>query len=681
MSEVYTVAKYWAVLIGINFYAEKPLKGCVRDVENVKQYLKAGSTPVTVVALTASTPPDQDPHHPPEQPNLWPTYENVISNLTNLTKEAKPGDSVYIHYCGHGTRILANSSEYNNKGTGDLALVLFDDVNGSRYLRGQELASQLNKMVKNGLWVTLVLDCCFSGSVVRHSNLNGGGIRAIDYDPAIDAAYPSTLSTGIEDQINNSSLRDARILPKWLIDPNGYTIFTACGPHEIARELEFEGGGRNGALSYFLLRALTSLKTKGVEITHQSLYQHLRIRFHAEWPQQNPMRYGNKNRSFFGELRLGPDMAFISVFRIPRDGPVYLGAGYAHGVHEGDEYALYPLNKPENVSNDAEQDSTRAKVSAVRGLTSDLVQLDPISAMSRVKTGWKAKPLTHLSPQKLPVQLKPSLGDPSQWITAAKQRRFLHISAEEVEGQPFLFSVERNERSEYEILDGLRQKVTSLPAIPSDRDGALDSVLDLLQHLAAFKYIEGIENRIPTASFTNSFEINLSDRNGKDLEAGDILNVSHEDELSLTVQNFGDKPLYVAIFDLGPSWQIASLTCEDGGGEYMVVPSKNDRGDAGKIEVEWEMIVPDSFRKRGQEQCEDVIKVFVTSKPTSFAPLVLPKIPISAENVDRSVRGVHNQLSEFLSGLATPLRGTKDDSLDEQWVTWNFIIRTSSLDQ
>jgi hypothetical protein len=86
MSEVYTVAKYWAVLIGINFYAEEPLKGCVRDVENVEQYLKAGSTPVTVVALTASTPPDQDPHHPPEQPNLWPTYENVISNLTNLTK-------------------------------------------------------------------------------------------------------------------------------------------------------------------------------------------------------------------------------------------------------------------------------------------------------------------------------------------------------------------------------------------------------------------------------------------------------------------------------------------------------------------------------------------------------------------------------------------------------------------
>jgi hypothetical protein len=45
MNEVDAMATYWAVLIGINFY-EKPLKGCVRDMESIKQYLEAGSTPV-----------------------------------------------------------------------------------------------------------------------------------------------------------------------------------------------------------------------------------------------------------------------------------------------------------------------------------------------------------------------------------------------------------------------------------------------------------------------------------------------------------------------------------------------------------------------------------------------------------------------------------------------------------
>jgi hypothetical protein len=407
----------------------------------------------------------------------------------------------------------------------------------------------------------------------------------------------------------------------------------------------------------------------------------LRVRFHVSWPQQNPMRYGNKKMCFFGKLRSGPDMAFISVFRTQMDDRLCLGAGYVHGVYKDDEYVVYPLDSSEDISNDAEQASIKVRVDAVRGLTSDLVGIDQMSITSHVKTGWKARPLTRLSPQKVLVRLMASVDNQSQWIAAAKERRFLHLSPEDVEGQPCLFNVTRNERNEYEILDVSRQKITSLPTIPLDRKRALDCVVDLLEHLATFKYIEGIDNRIPTASFEKSFTIHLSDRIGSDCGAAGLLDVNHADELSLTVQNLSDKPLYVAIFDLGPSWQIASLICEDGGGDYIVVPPKNDMiGNTGKTKIEWAMIVPDSFWKQGQNHCEDVMKVFVTNKPTSFAPLVLSKIPISVENVDRSVRGDHNQLSKFLSGLATPFRGAEDDIPDEEWVTRNFVIRTHRHD-
>jgi hypothetical protein len=87
--------------------------------------------------------------------------------------------------------------------------------------------------------------------------------------------------------------------------------------------------------------------------------------------------------------------------------------------------------------------------------------------------------------------------NPSEWIAGAKRRRYLYISVENAEDQPCLFNVERNE---YEILDASCHEITSLPKIPSDRKWALDSALDLLEHLATFKYIEGIENRIPTIS-------------------------------------------------------------------------------------------------------------------------------------------------------------------------------------
>jgi hypothetical protein len=667
MSEVDTVTNHWAVLIGISFYVEDSLKGCVRDVKKIKEYLEARSTPVNIVTFTASAPEDPNSHHPAETPDSWPTFENVTSSLARITTEAKSGDLVYIHYSGHGTQTPSTSSEYSDKDTGDLALVLFDDILGSRYLKGLDLAYLLNEMVKKGLLVTLVLDCCFSGSVVRHGDPKDAGIRAVNYDYAVDAAYPQKLRTSPDHQVG-SPQRDAHMLPKWLVDPDGYTILTACGPHEKAHELEFEGGERNGALSYFLVRALTSLRESDVEITHQSLYQHLRIKFHAYWPRQNPMRYGNKNFSFFGKLISEPKMFSISVFRTLENDRLCLEAGDAHGVCKDDEYAIYPLDLSEDISNIAKYDPVKVRVDTVRGLTSDLVGIEPTSITSQIKTGWKARPLTSLSPRKILVRLMAHVGNQAQWIAAAKQRRFLHLSTEDVGGQPCLFNVKCNEGNEYEILDESDQKIISLPTIPLDREGALDRVVEILEHLAAFKYFEGIENRISKAPFEHSFTIHLSDAIGHDLEAAGFLNVNEDDVLSLTVKNLSDKPLYLAIFDLGPSWQIDNLLCQLGGCGFEVVPPKNERY-SGKKEIKWTMVVPESFRSQGQYECEDIIKVFVTSRPISFAPLLLPKI------MGESVRGDYNQLSKFLSGLATPFRG-EDDTPDEEWATRNFLIRT-----
>lgn len=110
---------------------------------------------------------------------------------------AKGGDFVYIHYSGHGTRLPSG-----------LALVLLsEDGRGSRYLRGRNLASDLHNMVKKGLRVTLVLDCCFSGSVVRNSDWHGFEVRCIDYNPTVDDVSLQEHSASLFDVA--STLRDS----------------------------------------------------------------------------------------------------------------------------------------------------------------------------------------------------------------------------------------------------------------------------------------------------------------------------------------------------------------------------------------------------------------------------------------------------------------------------------------
>ncbi|KAK0717750.1 caspase domain-containing protein [Lasiosphaeria miniovina] len=651
---------HWAVLIGIDFYVgERCLQGSVRDVETAKQYLEAGPTPVDIAILTATTPSDPGSRHPTEGPVLWPTYDNVLAKLKRVLEKAKGGDFVYIHYSGHGTR--RKGDEFTHP-TGNLAFVLFDDKYGSRYLRGETLAKCLREMVEQKLLVTLVLDCCHSGSVLRAGRVQGADIRAIDYNPAVDATSPQDPDPFGPD----SAIRGAQmLLQPWFINPDGdrYTILTACGPHERAWELKTEGGERRGALSYFLVEALSALRKSGVALTHQSLYQHLQTKFHASWPQQTPMRYGKQNLSFFGGLCIAPSVGFTSVYRA--DGArLCLSAGEAHGVHQGDEYLAYPFDTPEDGTGGA---SVLLRVETVHCLTSDVVGVEETTAAAaQIRTGWKARPMTQLSSRKTRVRLMASAASQLQRTEAVKQQRFLHLCTEGEDTEPCIFHVAVNEHNEYEILDGSLERIASLPAISLDIPGASNHVMDTLQHIATFKFFEGIENQIPNASFENSFTLSPLDG----AEASSIFKVKHGDTWGFRVENRGDRPLYLAIFDFTPSWQITNLVSQASDGTTLVVQPKDEDG-AGKEEVRLKMEVPPLFQG-GQRQCEDIIKVFITSKQTSFPSMVLPKLPVHGRSRKKATRGKDDQLLTFLSELTTPFRGR--DHAQEEWFIEDYPL-------
>ncbi|KAK3386536.1 caspase domain-containing protein [Podospora didyma] len=658
---------HWAVLIGINFYVGgRCLQGSVRDVETVKQYLEAGLTPVDIATLTATTPSDPSSRRPIEEAALWPTRENVIRKLKRVLEKAKQGDFVYIHYSGHGTR---SSDERSTYPAGNLAFVLFeDDEHGCSYLYGRTLANCLCRMVEEGLIVTVVLDCCHSGSVLRAGSVQGADIRSIDYNPAVDAASPQDL----DPFDSNSSLRDAQIpLDQWLVNPNGYTILAACAPHEKAWELKTEGGERRGALSYFLVEALSALRKSYVEVSHQSLFQHLHTRFHASWPQQTPMRYGNKNLSFFGKLIVAPSNGFASVYRT-ESGHLSLSAGEAHGVHKGDEYVVYPFDMPADVASRTSGASVLVRVETIRCLTSDVVGVEPAAPeASQVETGWKAKPVTQFSPRKTSVRLTAGAFSQLQWTEAARRQRFLHVCTEDEDAEPCIFYVALSEHDEYEILDGLLEKIVSLPAIPRDMSGASDRVMDVLQHVATFKFFEAVENRMPNASFETSFNLDPIGRAG----ASGVFDVRHGDTWGFRIKNCGVYPLYLAIFNFTPTWRITNLVSQAGGDDAVVVRSEGEEG-SGEEEIRLRMEVPEPLRNRGLRRCTDIVKVFITNKPTSFPSMVLPELSPYDGSPNRATRERDHQLLRFLAELTTPFRDR--DHAHEEWFTRNFTIYTAT---
>lgn len=657
MADISSLRKHWAILIGLDYYENgEHLQGSVRDVLKLEEYLMASCDPLDIATLTATAPL--------EKRESWPTRGNVIRTLKRVLESASPGDFVYIHYSGHGTRKRCNDQLAHQ--LGNLALVLVEnDPPGESYFEGKMLANCLNKMVRNGLLVTVVLDCCFSGSVLRTSNIRGIGIRSIDYDPAIEAATPPEHEDFFGSRDADYPLRDSTLQDQWLVNPDGYTILSACGPHEFAHELELSAGERRGALSYFLTEALFALKRRGVDITHESLYEHMRIRFHASWPRQTPMRYGNKSFSFFGVPTTASSTPFVHVYA--KGNSLCLDAGEAHGVHAGDTYTLHAPEWLRDAVSQVDNTSVTARVDAVRCLTSDLADIEPATARQKISTGWRAKPLTSLSQRKISVRLPASVYDQIHQARAPEDQCYLHFCTSDDDGEACMFNVAFDGQGRYDILDGCGGAIANLPAIPANVQGADQQLMDTLQHLANFKYAEGIENRIPDVSFETLFTL-VSSISGRELGNSSVFDIEHGGTWQLEIENKGETALYFTLFDFTPSWKIHNLLSASGHNGFWVLEPKS------KEVLPLIMEVPEFLQSEGTGCCEDILKVFITSRAASFPSMVLPELPLYGSHH----RGQPHEAGDGLLALIRGLTGSvrDHDAGHERWATRSFIIRT-----
>ncbi|KAF3064948.1 Metacaspase-1 [Daldinia childiae] len=656
--------KHWAVLIGIDFYKSGDhLNGCVNDVTAIKHHLESGPNPTDISVLTATTPSTSTPLGPLEHPDCLPTKENVVKKLKGVLDYATPGDFVYIHYSGHGTKIETQLDLRIEK---HLALVLFDDNNhGIYYLRGTALANILDKFVKKGLLVTLGLDCCFSGSVLRTDDIRGTAIRSIDYDPSTEDPVSGEHYANLMDICNSdTAFRDSTLLSdRWIKNPEGYTILSACGPQELAHELKMiDTGRRRGALSYFLIEALCALRTHRIEITSESLYEQLRVNFRASWPQQTPMRYGNRKLSFFGRPITEPNVPTIHAYF--RKGILYLDAGEAHGVHAGYQYALYPLDSIEDVTSQPEETSIIAQVRTVNALVSTL---EPSTTLQKVQTGWKAKLITSVLHRATPIRLLSSVYSQIQ-RNKALEHQYMHICASDDDTEACMFNVLLNDRKEFEILNGSLQKIHNLPTIPLSTQGSEHKLMNILEHIAQFKYAEAIGNKMPNSSFEHSFSLR-SYVGTNEKSRSSVLQVQHGGNWHLVIENRSQAPLYLAIFDFTPSWKIENILSAAGDGGFLVI-------DGGKTkDLPIDMEIPGFLLSQGRKSCEEVLKVFLTTKPTNFPSMILSEIPLDSAFYRGQVYESHDTLSAFIERLTTTFRG--QDPGQEAWTTQNFIITTT----
>eukprot|EP01023_Acetabularia_acetabulum_P068888 TRINITY_DN9846_c0_g2_i5.p1 TRINITY_DN9846_c0_g2~~TRINITY_DN9846_c0_g2_i5.p1 ORF type:complete len:290 (+),score=75.70 TRINITY_DN9846_c0_g2_i5:196-1065(+) len=161
-----------ALLVGCNYPGtNNSLRGCVNDVKNMKSLLMEdfGFEEDNFTVLI-----DTDDSY--EQP----TGGHIKANLSKLVKESQDGDILFFHFSGHGTQVPGDpdQDEPDAKDEAivptDMNLILDDDM--------RVILKELDPGVK----FTMIADCCHSGGMLDHTQVEisgdkgGGGAASGD---------------------------------------------------------------------------------------------------------------------------------------------------------------------------------------------------------------------------------------------------------------------------------------------------------------------------------------------------------------------------------------------------------------------------------------------------------------------------------------------------------------------
>jgi hypothetical protein len=680
--------KRWAILIGVNFYpgAQQRLEGAVNDVDDIHSYLERYYGPITTFKITADAPGNPSQTTPKGSPSSWPTYTNVIDAITKVTQSADSGDLVYLHYSGHGTLKPTAAQGYRNDDGSDAALVLLNPGIGHdvRYLRGIDLASLFDTMMAKGISLVVTLDCCHSGAVTRGEKSR---IRGVPWDYHTDALFPPEQTYRPTPRPGNRGCRSASVERHWLVKPDQYTLFAACGSNEIARECEGKDGRPHGALSYFLFQALSFASRNRQVINLGNMYDYICARLHVPLPHQHPKLLGTRDAAFMGTTttETSPNISVLSTLS---DQKVILDIGLVHGASAGDEYALSPAAwmdpKPAN-----QRQEIICRITSALALQSE-AEIQGRYHIRKAQSGWHATLHRHSNPKAL-VFLYPGV-DPA-WKKTIDQSSWLQTTNQiAVTAALPSFQAQSTTDGNFEILDAMSNPMPHVPTVPMASTNALHLILVILEHLVKFSNIEALGNQwcmnLRPGNNERMTDIHAGDLSDKDFNIeltpvdgalnniGNTLVVQNGAKVAVKFSNHTEKPLYLTVLNLQPLRRIAKIYPSRDGGNSREI-NRKDHNFKGNISFKMKMSVPETVMAAGGTQSEDVLKFIVTTEPKSFQAFELPEL--SAERLSEAKRDQGNSLLSLLLDFNEPGKCARRQRSGERKVQiafQNFTVRT-----
>ncbi|VDC25227.1 caspase family protein [Pseudogemmobacter humi] len=343
----------YALLIGASDYQNIDkrwsLKGPKNDMELVSTWLLEQSpVPFAPENVTVLTDGREDAD--------TATLANIRAAVADLTAKVGPGDFVYLHLAGHGTRAPALDPETEPDGLDELFLPVdigtWNNQIGTveNALVDDEIGAMLDGLRMKGADIWIVFDSCHSGTATRALETDDEVVmRQLDpsalgiTEEMLDAASDGAASRGVggEDPRVSESvsfLPETPATPAGDVTPGSLVAFYAAQSTEMTPEMRLPRGKpdrkNQGVFTFTLFETLAEYPGATYGQVAQEVLRKYSTRNLAK---TTPLFEGDLDRVVFGgepgeRVSQWPAAVTESGFT--------LNAGTLHGLAEGTELAV-----------------------------------------------------------------------------------------------------------------------------------------------------------------------------------------------------------------------------------------------------------------------------------------------------------------------------------------------------
>lgn len=673
-----------ALLIGINKYSNLPphyqLSGCTNDIEIMARILEEnfGFPESNIKKLR-----DEEA-----------TREGILAALGALTERIAENDIAVIHYSGHGSQI--RDREGDEPDGWDETIVPNDSGRGSypnRDITDDEIYVWLLELTEKTPHVTLIFDCCNSGTISRDAF--GTKSRWVEPDMRpVEELPPSPVL-----KMMKASSRD--VGPSgWLPLSRRYVLIAGCRDNESSYEHIVQESGKvsHGAMTYFLSRELTKAHPGA---TYRDIFERVSVNVTAHYPNQHPQLEGARDRELFGICDNQPTH-FISIRERSGD-TIILRAGAAHGMTVHSKWAVYPPGT-KHITNDTHRLGL-VEITQVNAVTS-YARISREGQNGIIEVNCRAFEEEHFYGH---MKLKIEIRAPGKYRDAS-----IKLS-ERIRRSALLSPVEAGEiadvcaciiapRSRVRAGDPVLQlKAVDKPVwavvgqdgrllmpIHEIDDASVVSILcDNLEKVARYRQAIVLTNPDEESLLKGKVDFILKRKNADGTwetaqpdNAGGYIIFEEGEHISCEVINHHNSPIYVSILDFGLTGAVTLFYPVAGSNEAL------EQGRSIQIGARQgdiiELFIPENFPYVLDPEDTipiggiETLKLFATTHEADFGPLV--------QQGFRSInRGSGKPLLQLLN-MALSGHGTRDSrrnrvSFDEEWTTNErsfFLQRKSS---